>query len=351
LNLITIYRVNDDSPEAIVFFSLDFHNQFWTTQPDESLNVQLVLPQANFQRSLVMDSGIKQEAEESPDNQPASPISQSPNATLASLHPTYHTDVGVEDSMHVVTTQRRISNPVVDANTTLAGEPLAEQTLVESMHGGEDEKEEERKHKRNSSNTSFSYIKKEDQSRRGEDEQVWNHTMDIVDVTGKTLALYDNHSDAGSQKELPLRVKGNGRSLRLDLSKDESTMPWERIDPPLDTDVKAITGYYSPTASQRKLTTGHVVIPSYYQKQDCKVFNRQRQMIPKSSYYFGPPGPDSAYGTAPVGQIGVHHPREILRVERDYTGGELIQFTAIYPLELEGRVRLFDRFLILTLKA
>jgi hypothetical protein len=73
-------------------------------------------------------------------------------------------------------------------------------------------------------------------------------------------------------------------------------------------------------------------------------------MIPKSSYYFGPPGPDSAYGTAPVGQIGVHHPREILRVERDYTGGELIQFTAIYPLELEGRVRLFDRFLILKLK-
>ncbi|KAF8971595.1 Golgin subfamily A member 7/ERF4 family-domain-containing protein, partial [Flammula alnicola] len=59
---------------------------------------------------------------------------------------------------------------------------------------------------------------------------------------------------------------------------------------------------------------------------------------PKSSYYFGPPAPDSAYGTAPIGQIGVHHPREILRVERDYTGGELIQFAPIYPLELEGRI-------------
>jgi hypothetical protein len=70
-------------------------------------------------------------------------------------------------------------------------------------------------------------------------------------------------------------------------------------------------------------------------------FSRQRRFIPKSSYYFGPPGPDSAYGTAPVGQIGVHHPREILRVERDYTGGELIQFTAIYPIELEGRVKSF----------
>ena len=63
-----------------------------------------------------------------------------------------------------------------------------------------------------------------------------------------------------------------------------------------------------------------------------------RPMIPKSSYYFGPPPPESAYGTAPVGQIGVHHPREILRVERDYTGGEVIQFAPIYPLELEGRV-------------
>ena len=72
-----------------------------------------------------------------------------------------------------------------------------------------------------------------------------------------------------------------------------------------------------------------------------KLVYSQPQLIPKSSYYFGRPGPDSVYGTAPVGQIGVHHPRDILRVERDYTGGELIQFTAIYPLELEGRVSLF----------
>ena len=39
-----------------------------------------------------------------------------------------------------------------------------------------------------------------------------------------------------------------------------------------------------------------------------------------------------------VGQIGVHHPREIIRIERDYTGGEVVQFAPIYPLELEGRV-------------
>ncbi|KAJ7674434.1 Golgin subfamily A member 7/ERF4 family-domain-containing protein [Mycena rosella] len=68
------------------------------------------------------------------------------------------------------------------------------------------------------------------------------------------------------------------------------------------------------------------------------VSRRARALIPKSSYYFGPPPSDSAYGTQPVGQIGLHHPREILRVERDYTGGELIQFAPIYPLELEGRI-------------
>lgn len=44
------------------------------------------------------------------------------------------------------------------------------------------------------------------------------------------------------------------------------------------------------------------------------------------------------YGSEPIGQIGVHHPREVVRVERDYSGGELIQFSSVYPLELEGRV-------------
>ena len=63
-----------------------------------------------------------------------------------------------------------------------------------------------------------------------------------------------------------------------------------------------------------------------------------RPLIPRSGYYFGPPPLDSAYGTDPVGHIGLHHPREILRVERDYTSGELPQFASTYPLELEGRV-------------
>ncbi|PWN89331.1 hypothetical protein FA10DRAFT_267907 [Acaromyces ingoldii] len=59
---------------------------------------------------------------------------------------------------------------------------------------------------------------------------------------------------------------------------------------------------------------------------------------PKSSYYQGPPAQNSAFGTAPIGVIGRDKPREIIRVERDYTGGELCQFHPTFPLELEGRV-------------
>ncbi|KZP15221.1 hypothetical protein FIBSPDRAFT_867502 [Athelia psychrophila] len=65
---------------------------------------------------------------------------------------------------------------------------------------------------------------------------------------------------------------------------------------------------------------------------------RSRPQVPHSSYYFGPPPVDAAYGTNPVGRIGEHHPREVFRVERDYTGGELVQFSTTYPLELEGRI-------------
>ncbi|KAG8834376.1 hypothetical protein FRC17_009051 [Serendipita sp. 399] len=59
---------------------------------------------------------------------------------------------------------------------------------------------------------------------------------------------------------------------------------------------------------------------------------------PRSAYPVGPPPIGSAYGTPPMGQIGVHYPREIVRIERDYSGGELVQFYPIYPIELEGRI-------------
>jgi hypothetical protein len=47
-----------------------------------------------------------------------------------------------------------------------------------------------------------------------------------------------------------------------------------------------------------------------------------------------------------MGRIGVHHPREIIRVERDYTGGEIVQFSSAYPMELEGRVSIPIIFMV-----
>ena len=73
---------------------------------------------------------------------------------------------------------------------------------------------------------------------------------------------------------------------------------------------------------------------------ECSTGKARRGGVPVSAYRFGPPGQDSVYYTPPMGRIGVHHPREIVRVERDYTGGEIVQFMSAYPMELEGRVSL-----------
>ena len=45
------------------------------------------------------------------------------------------------------------------------------------------------------------------------------------------------------------------------------------------------------------------------------------------------------FGTPQVGVIGRHKPRDLIRLDRDYTAGEVCQFWSGYPFELEGRVR------------
>ncbi|KIJ59813.1 hypothetical protein HYDPIDRAFT_177683 [Hydnomerulius pinastri MD-312] len=131
--------------------------------------------------------------------------------------------------------------------------------------------------------------------------------------------------DQGSEvDEIPRRLKESPRveHLRMEF-KAPSPQPWDLVDP-LPDNIDPLTSDYYSTLQSKNFAT--------LQK------NRRRPLIPHSSYYFGPPQPDAAYGTPPVGQIGVHHPREIVRIERDYAGGELIQFSPIYPLELEGRI-------------
>ncbi|SPO28061.1 uncharacterized protein UTRI_04452_B [Ustilago trichophora] len=59
---------------------------------------------------------------------------------------------------------------------------------------------------------------------------------------------------------------------------------------------------------------------------------------PVSTYYFGPPDSTRAFGERVTGKPGVHLPKEIVRIERDYSSGELPQFHSSFPLELEGRI-------------
>ncbi|SJL05349.1 uncharacterized protein ARMOST_08716 [Armillaria ostoyae] len=136
----------------------------------------------------------------------------------------------------------------------------------------------------------------------------------IVDANGRLV-----FPDGMSKNSPPPSPRGSVHPI--DTQKPHSPQPWELVDPPP--------------------SNGHK--PSHYGTVSNKFSTLQgtshrRPLIPKSSYYFGPPPPDAAFGTPPMGQIGVHHPREVIRIERDYTGGELIQFAPIYPLELEGRI-------------
>lgn len=137
------------------------------------------------------------------------------------------------------------------------------------------------------------------------------------------LSLHD-HDSLGSETDKKPRRRTNHKPTHLNLEFREPTpQPWDIIEPPSHNNGRVETESYSLPRS-----------PMYASQHT----GRRRPLIPHSSYYYGPPASDSAYGTPPVGQIGVHHPREIVRIERDYAGGELTQFSSIYPIELDGRI-------------
>ncbi|WVQ79493.1 hypothetical protein IAT38_001592 [Cryptococcus sp. DSM 104549] len=54
-----------------------------------------------------------------------------------------------------------------------------------------------------------------------------------------------------------------------------------------------------------------------------------RQALPTDSYFHQPV----------TGTIGRHLPKEVVRVERDWSGGEVCQFETSFPMELEGRIQ------------
>ncbi|TCD71464.1 hypothetical protein EIP91_010170 [Steccherinum ochraceum] len=156
------------------------------------------------------------------------------------------------------------------------------------------------------------------------------HESDLGYSTGNEVSPVDARGPSARQLGVP--QDGDFASsapqevvhpLRLDVHPPSPPL-WEVIQPPQDNNTRRTLGALSPDHAARHERTPKAATT--------------RPLIPFSTYYFGPPPLDSAYGTTPVGHIGVHHPREIIRIERDYSGGELVQFAPIYPLELEGRI-------------
>jgi len=212
------------------------------------------------------------------------------------------------------THQRNLSTTVEEVELTT----LLDRTLIEEGNSTE-ASSNLKKHAKVPSGSSISFPPKGHVSKKSRDSH--STRLDGSVEGGSPISWHPLHSKEGETQGYDNTVL-----VEDDItdSKGKLLYPQTSIDSPLQGNLKSMEGYYSPSTQQKFHTmpkaSGH------------------RPLIPKSSYYFGPPSPDSAYGTAPTGHIGVHHPREILRVERDYTGGELIQFAPIYPLELEGRI-------------
>ena len=163
----------------------------------------------------------------------------------------------------------------------------------------------------------------------------------VLEAEDRQTGLKDGMEYTSTEKDSSMPHPKRTSHLHLNL-KPPSPQPWELVEPP--TTYSAAP--QKPRGFQGMVLESPCVLSSTnpYRADGPTKFRSTRPSIPKSSYYFGPPPLDAAFGTPPVGQIGVHHPREIIRIERDYTGGELTQFTPIYPLELEGRVRVIICF-------
>ncbi|KAJ9474013.1 Ras modification protein ERF4 [Pseudozyma hubeiensis] len=91
----------------------------------------------------------------------------------------------------------------------------------------------------------------------------------------------------------------------------------------------------TPETSTAVATVPTTISPSSQAKEDE---SNAFYPPPTSSYYFGPPDSTRAFGEPITGKPGVHLPKEIVRIERDYSSGELPQFHSSFPLELEGRI-------------
>jgi len=161
-----------------------------------------------------------------------------------------------------------------------------------------------------------------------------------------TSALPDSHLDEAQPPDSPVTPEKENRSDGSAEGPPAMSSPVQLIGinyfPPSPIDVQTTSQPQPPdptpweSGAASPLSEDYVVVrlPTFPPKPG----KARRGGVPVSSYRFGPPGRDSVYYTPPMGRIGVHHPREIVRVERDYTGGEIVQFASVYPMELEGRI-------------
>ena len=202
----------------------------------------------------------------SPDSSGFPPPPATTSADSASFRTSPLSPDVVLDSTGPDSARQSHSNTDLEASMTIEGDPgsitLAEHTLVEGMHDGEDSEEGKRRVKGVSAG-SFSFV----QAEGGEDDEKVGAVItaaeeeeeDIAEVKGIPLAFYDNEQ-IGKVTGTPLKSRSRKAShLRLDLPTKEGSAPWEQIDPPLN-NLKAVTGYYSPTALQQKMNKGCVLL-------------------------------------------------------------------------------------------
>lgn len=208
--------------------------------------------------------------------QAASPhtLSPSTNTNLESNIEHLEVDATRSGGMHMTETQSHH-----DANTSAAsleGEStttmnMAERTLVEE--------ESKKGHKSGPSTSSLSLppSKDDDAQKRTSLDRVSDHNANATTTTPTTPTTWDplNHAEEvegdrthGQDKTVVVEegddvVDATGKviypdeelgrkpvqrrtsHLHLDL-KPASPLPWEQVDPPLDNNLKAIAGYYSP---------------------------------------------------------------------------------------------------------
>ncbi|KAG8905428.1 hypothetical protein FRB99_008974 [Tulasnella sp. 403] len=143
-------------------------------------------------------------------------------------------------------------------------------------------------------------------------------------------------ADSDALRRQSLRTGRPSRDGPKDLLQTPPSEKQELTRTSDDIDVRPVSGSYRLTLkTTNESTNGYT---GYGSSNGHSEYKKTHPHIPRSSYYVGPPAVGSAFGTEPLGEIGTHFPREIVRIERDYSGGELVQFYPTYPLEFEGRI-------------